>query len=525
LWLGFCALAGCETLAGQVYGFGLYSDVLRRPEGLALSQEALETVALCGNLGQYFRVFGGVAFDNLGGKVTIVTGLLMSAAGYLAIYFAVHFASQDDGWRASLGSLCIGAFLYGQGAGWIETTVISTSMQHFPDEAIGLLKTFFGIAAATGSLYYAAVLSPSKEGLLLSLGVAPLLFGLPMALGGIPMRPPEARTKALGKAAPWNAAYGLCFLCAVFLCGHSVIASVTTWLRPYEEHRTENMFSFGILLGLITWLPLLAFASSWWSSSQQQKENTTVPHLAVQDLSIGETLRSRNFWFLFLAFACGCGAGIMTINSMGQLVKAVDGGSAGLQPVGVSLFSIFNASGRLAMGRAAASGRFRRTQLFAGALLVTGLVYVAFALEQRRSIMLISIPLLGFGYGCLWSLQPLLIAELFGKRRDFGSKYGILAIAAVLGSTPLVEVAVPYFYNQYADDDGFCRGPGCFRGSLLTAALSCAVGAMLAGFLDRSVQNAVAYPLGSPIEVPSEIESSPRGQLEALARGERPGHS
>ena len=177
-WITFCACAACELTAGQVYGFGLFSGLLRDPARLGLSQGEVETVAVAENLGQYFRIAGGLTYDRLGARLTLLAGLMMNSLGYLAIYSAVRASEGEDGWRAPTPLVCFFALLYGQGAGWIETTVVSCTLANFPSyraEAAGLLKTFFGVASAVGSVAFAAVFAPSQEKLLLGLALLPVL--------------------------------------------------------------------------------------------------------------------------------------------------------------------------------------------------------------------------------------------------------------------------------------------------------------------------------------------------------------
>mmetsp|Transcript_128386 Transcript_128386/g.411511 ORF Transcript_128386/g.411511 Transcript_128386/m.411511 type:complete len:556 (-) Transcript_128386:335-2002(-) len=487
-WVSFCACAMCELIAGQVYGFGLFSDVLRREHGLNLSQANVESVALSENLGQYARFLAGPVFDYYGAKATMRIGFLLNAAGYLAIYAAASLAGAGDteaeGWRAPTTLLCIFAAMYGQGAGWVETAAISTAVKNFPEEAVGLLKTFFGIASAVGATAFAAAFAPSRVALLLAFGLLPLVVGLPITclVGGSEMAKGKDKPSL---HEPWKAAYGVTFMLALVLTGHGFVASTTSLLRPYEEHRVPNMVVFGIVLGLLAVLPTLPrhVVGDAGSSVKQSRS----PPIVVADCGFKETLRSRNFWCLLFSLAAGEGAGLMVLNNMGQLVKALDGGNSDLQPVCVSAFSVSNALGRLCMGQLAVSAKLRRRQLLAGVLFLTSIAYSVFASADGRIALLVAMPVLGFLYGCLWSLQPLMAVELFGKK-EYGSKYAALSLAAFVGAAPLCRIIVPLFYDAYADSKGWCVGAHCFRGSLFAAGLQCVVGMFLAVCLDDTAR-------------------------------------
>mmetsp|Transcript_68129 Transcript_68129/g.142318 ORF Transcript_68129/g.142318 Transcript_68129/m.142318 type:complete len:634 (+) Transcript_68129:148-2049(+) len=571
LWLSFCGLALAELVAGQVYAFGLFSDVLRSARGLGLSQAQIESVALSENLGQYVRFPAGFVYDRYGPNAALRMGFLMNGLGYLAMFAIVTIAEQDqphgqEWWQSVLP--CIFAATYGQGAGWIETGSISLAVKHFPEEAVGLLKTFFGLASALASIFFASLFAPNRAKLLVFFGLAPFLVGLPatyFCLDNKLLASTNPSAGGIQQKDLWTAAYGLAAVLAATLTLHSFLASSTSLLTPYEKHGPGNLLFLGMalgLLGVLATLPgqldrgafLLSSARKRFGSPQREcnhnggadavtdsgavvvavakgnkegaggtSSNTTSvvnahvlvvsgsnnnnssaaspcarnsgssgdasssrrPSLtAVSDCSFSMMLRSGNFWKLLFALACGEGAGLMVLNNLGQIVKALDQGRSDLQPVCVSTFAVANALGRLCMGRLAVLSSLRRRQLLLGVLLTTVLAYLLFALAGEGWVnLVVAMPCLGFGYGCLWSLQPLLTAELFGKM-EYGSKYATMSLAAVLGAIPLCRVVVPLTYDQFADEEGWCVGPNCFQNSLLAAAGQVLLGALLAYGID-----------------------------------------
>jgi len=511
-WLSLCASAGCQLIAGQVYGFGLFSDVLRRKSGLNLSQGAVESVAVAENLGQYCRLAGGLVYDALGAKVTIIIGCLLNSAGYFAIYIAVQLAEasgDDQGMQAPVALLCTFAGAYGQGAGWIETGVISRAVADFPanrGEAAGCLKTFFGIASAIGALAFAAFLAPARESMLLALAMCPVVLGVPLSLFvGFRSLDPSSLADS-GSPHPWSGAYCLTLALVVILALHSLLASLTPFLRPYEAHRGANVSVFAMVLSLLAVLPALpsrpAAGHGW------KKGSSPPPPEPIEDCSFAECLRRPRFWLVFFALASGEGAGLLVLNNLGQLVRALDNGAVDLQPVCVSVFSVANATGRLAMGRLATA----EVLLLAWALAAMAAVDAMFALGEGRYALLMAMPSVGFVYGCMWSLQPLLAAELFGLR-SYGAKYAMLSLAAVTGSTPLSRVIVPAFYELHADSTGWCTGGACFRGPLLCASAACAAGALAAFRLEASLPQPPAWqalelPEARPLEGPRERSRS-----------------
>lgn len=493
-WVMFCACAGLEMIAGQVYGFGLFSDVLRMKPGLALSQGAVEFVAVSENLGQYCRLLGGVFYDFAGTRWTIILGIAMNSVGYLGLWSAVRAASEGNE-IAPLQVLCVNAIVYGQGAGWIEVGVVSKVMAVFAGnrcEASGLIKTFFGVASAFGALTFAAFFAPSRESFLLALGFLPVAIGLPLLLfvGG---EAPKAGHPGHGLAHPWRHAYGVTLVFVAVLSIHATMAGVTDRLRPYEEHREANLGFFLMACGLLVCLALLQPeqqqpASASVDCSEEDRQGSASAHVVglLGDLGFVECMTSLRFWALFFSLAAGQGAGLLVLNNMGQLVEALDGGSAELQPICVSIFSVSNAIGRLAMGQAASSGVLTKPRLLACVLAASCVAHVVFSLHGGRRALLAAMPPLGFMYGCYWPLLPVLVSELFGLRA-FGAKYAWLTFAAVTGSFPLSYLVVPHFYEAHADESGWCVGIGCFQGSLWCAAAICGLGAVLAVLLDMSL--------------------------------------
>ncbi|CAE8628394.1 unnamed protein product [Polarella glacialis] len=364
-------------------------------------------------------------------------------------------------------------------------------MANFPEhrgQATGLLKTFFGIASAVGAIAFAALLAPSKEHLLLALGICPLVLGLPLSLLVQPQVAVGSAAKdGVTQSDPWFAAYAITLTLIALLTMHSLLASFTTSLRPYEDHRSANLLFFGSVIGLLACLPTLPLRCSRSSSGSGSTKGYSSAS-PIEDFSLAGTVLSVRFWLLFLALSAGEGAGLMVLNNLGQLVKSLDSGASDLQPVCVSTFSVANAVGRLVMGRFASGKVLPTARLLSLSLAGASAAYGAFALGTGRYALLLAMPVLGFLYGCLWSLQPLLLVELFGLR-SYGSKYAVLAMAAVFGSTPLCRFVVPAFYEAHADENGWCIGSQCFQGSLFFGAAACSLGAIFAEILHSSMKH------------------------------------
>ncbi|CAI5493405.1 unnamed protein product [Closterium sp. Naga37s-1] len=177
-----------------------------------------------------------------------------------------------------------------------------------------------------------------------------------------------------------------------------------------------------------------------------------------EDHSFGQALSTLDFWLLYGGLVCGFGAGLTAITNLAQIGEAQGYGNA---QVLTSLVSIWQFLGRLASGSLSehfvrAHGMPRPMALAAIQLLMA-VGHLAFALAPPGGVYLGSL-LIGFTYGGLCSVMPVIAAELFG-RRCLGLLYNSLLAAAPLGSYLFSGVLAGYLYEIEARKDrGFTAG-------------------------------------------------------------------
>ncbi|CAI5458935.1 unnamed protein product [Closterium sp. Yama58-4] len=171
-----------------------------------------------------------------------------------------------------------------------------------------------------------------------------------------------------------------------------------------------------------------------------------------EDHSFGQALSTLDFWLLYGGLVCGFGAGLTAITNLAQIGEAQGYGNA---QVLTSLVSIWQFLGRLASGSLSehfvrAHGMPRPMALAAIQLLMA-VGHLAFALAPPGGVYLGSL-LIGFTYGGLCSVMPVIAAELFG-RRCLGLLYNSLLAAAPLGSYLFSGVLAGYLYEIEAQKD------------------------------------------------------------------------
>ncbi|GIL65871.1 hypothetical protein Vafri_19517 [Volvox africanus] len=150
---------------------------------------------------------------------------------------------------------------------------------------------------------------------------------------------------------------------------------------------------------------------------------------ALSDVPLSAAMRSPIFWLLMFQFGVGLGTGLSFLNNLGSIVVAL-GGQPGGQVVFVSLFSVANATGRLAGGVLSELVLRRygtpRTLLLVAISFLTLLVVGGAAISELSDLYAVSV-LAGLAFGAHWSLIPSITSDMFGLTH-FGSNYTALQV-------------------------------------------------------------------------------------------------
>ncbi|GLI60590.1 hypothetical protein VaNZ11_002750 [Volvox africanus] len=187
---------------------------------------------------------------------------------------------------------------------------------------------------------------------------------------------------------------------------------------------------------------------------------------ALPDVPLSAALRSPIFWLLMFQFGVGLGTGLSYLNNLGSIVVAL-GGQPGGQVVFVSLFSVANATGRLAGGVLSELVLRRygtpRTLLLVGISFLTLLVIGGAAASELSDLYVVSV-LAGLAFGAHWSLIPSITSDMFGLTH-FGSNYTALQLGPAAGGYLLATVLTGKLYDRAARSHGdqlFCIGADCY---------------------------------------------------------------
>lgn len=148
-----------------------------------------------------------------------------------------------------------------------------------------------------------------------------------------------------------------------------------------------------------------------------------------RDYSWLETLRTPQFYLLWIMFVFGSGAGLMLISFA---VSMASGSIANIGFVLVAALALGNGGGRLAGG--VVSDRIGRTRgmllVFAAQACTLGILALAGGIPAA---VIICVAAIGFNYGACLSLFPSITADYFGLK-NLGMNYGLMFTAWGCGS-------------------------------------------------------------------------------------------
>lgn len=176
----------------------------------------------------------------------------------------------------------------------------------------------------------------------------------------------------------------------------------------------------------------------------------------------------------------GTGSGLVVINNLGQITKAL-GASADGADVYVMLLSIANCLGRLVIG-AISDGTARhisRPAWLAIAVASMGGSQVLASFADLNSLYAVVV-WTGASYGMFWSLGPALISDRFGQA-NFASIYSLSSVSTGLASYLLSAIMAGALYQAHTPAGSTtCLGAECYKTTFIILAGMCGAGTLSA---------------------------------------------
>lgn len=208
-------------------------------------------------------------------------------------------------------------------------------------------------------------------------------------------------------------------------------------------------------------------------------------HLDIRGLAM---LRKVEFWQLFLTMALLSGIGLMTINNIGNSVKALwlyyDDSATDLfiqhrQVMHVSILSFGNFLGRLSSGIGSdilvkKLGMSRFWCLFFSAVVFTLTQLAGTTISNPNSLVIVS-GFTGIAYGFLFGVIPSLTAHTFGIK-GLSQNWGVMTLAPVFSGN-VFNLLYGNIYDGHSvvadDGDRECPdGLGCYRSAYFMTFIS-----------------------------------------------------
>ncbi|BGP36703.1 hypothetical protein JCM10449v2_000604 [Rhodotorula kratochvilovae] len=440
--LAFATLAALS--AGTNYVIGAYLPQVGAR--LHLGSLAMNVVAASGNAGVYLSgPIIGAMVDKRGSQIVLVLAGGCLLVGYLGL--ASLYSGGLDGLFATAGipALALCQFLTGTGSSAGISAALKATSQSFAKAsrgaAMAVVLSGFGLSAFFYSSISRAQLFPSADPTSAFLVTLAIGCGISMFLGAAFVHPPPSEPASSLQYEPIassDEAHGF---------SHSRSNSPAP-ARPYTHAADELSLHSGIALRVDDeFAPDRPGSLRRRSASPllSKEDDAHVPHSAG-DLNVSgwALLRERDFWALFAFLGLCSGVGLMTINNLGTVVvtlSAPDTPAAELaaaQSRLVSLLSIFNCAGRLAVGFSsdffthhAGPARFARIWwLVATASLFVVSQVLAAQADRVSGIGGLALPtaVVGFAYGNLFGSVPVVCLERFGMAA-FSQNNGFLTLS------------------------------------------------------------------------------------------------
>ncbi|KAI9167265.1 membrane protein [Paramyrothecium foliicola] len=491
-------------------------------ERLKLSATESNLIGLSGNLGMYLMgVPVGLFVDHRGPRPAVLVGAVLLAVGYFPLHIAYNSAS------GAVPLLCFFSFLSGFGGCMAFAAAVKTSALNWPRHrgtATAFPLAAFGLSAFFFSLFGSILFpgDPSDFLLLLSCGTFSLTFvgffflktypassnyqAVPSSEETVagsadqesPGRPKPSRFILEGQMDPEPGTSTLPNSEGI----PSIVSAVVAAQAARQEHaaacdplpRPDSgplaAADFYGQVDLDESTPLIISPSP--EAQEIARSSVDMDRSHRVDIRGLELLRTLGFWQLFSIMAILAGVGLMTINNIGNDVKALwkqydssvsEDFLVRRQGFHVSILSVGSFLGRLSSG---VGSDFLVKHLHANrvwCLVVACCVFLvaqvcALNITDPKHLYFVS-TLSGLGYGFLFGVFPSIVAESFGIH-GMSQNWGFMTLSPVISSNIFnLFYGTIYDHHSVVEPDGerSCDdGLACYR-----TAYAITLGACVAG--------------------------------------------
>mmetsp|Transcript_7201 Transcript_7201/g.13657 ORF Transcript_7201/g.13657 Transcript_7201/m.13657 type:complete len:509 (+) Transcript_7201:69-1595(+) len=435
--------------AGTMYAFGTYEDSLK--EALGFTQSQISTVGYMGDAGLYLSgPFTGRLVDRMGPRVANTVAACNLLVGYLMMCAAVHAQINS--------SVFVGTFfaMAGAGSGGLYLSLLSSQARNFSAAnrgmVVGILVSLYGLSAMLYTMIYSVAFSDRMVVWFLAfIGASTTLTALLSAA----------------------CTYDVNFLMST--------QYTTTGFAHLEEDRDGGSPAAG---------PADEASEEQQLIGRSQSKGGWGAALVV----LAQDVR---FWLAFSVLFLLSGSGLMFINNIGSMSKAIrsEGQSSHKETVAM-LFSLMNCLGRVGTGVTSDRLPIRKGWFLVVQGLLMLVMYALMIIKPCTVSLLVSAVGVGVAYGGLWAIQPTLVSEIFGIE-NFGTNWGYMVAAPGLGGF-VFNFVTGMMYDQVSRENELhathidkgeadmgtqhhqCRGEMCYKSAFVFSVASCVLAVVLA---------------------------------------------
>ena len=170
--------------------------------------------------------------------------------------------------------------------------------------------------------------------------------------------------------------------------------------------------------------------------------------LLKKSLTVGESLHTRSFWFLWITwtFAGAAGVSMSILATAYGLFRGFGLDSAILV---LTAFNLTNGTSRVISG--ILSDRLGRNRIMSMAFLAAGIAYFALPYAKGLAACALLAAVVGFAFGTLFSVSAPLVADCFGLKH-FGAIFGLTFAAYGFVAGPLGPTLSGYLLDATGDN-------------------------------------------------------------------------
>jgi len=177
--------------------------------------------------------------------------------------------------------------------------------------------------------------------------------------------------------------------------------------------------------------PVAGYKPVGWTPALATSKSAATTH----DFTPSEVLKTRAFYFMWIAYALGTSAGLMVISQLVPFAKSVHISSAALATMTLVVGAVGNASGRILSGwMSDALGRLNVLRLMIAISAIS--MPILYAVGGNVSGLYVAVFVVYWCYGTQLSVNAAATADFFGAK-NAGMNYGMLftawGVAGVIG--------------------------------------------------------------------------------------------